>query len=73
MIQSVHNRASGEQGFPRYRYAQAGLLMRWRSAVVSDSDGMTEAENDYSHILDPNLRRRLVLSEIDKVLSYVLQ
>jgi PHS family inorganic phosphate transporter-like MFS transporter len=23
--------------------------------------------NDYSHILDPNLRRRLALSEIDKV------
>lgn len=25
------------------------------------------AANDYSHISDPNLRRRLALSEIDKV------
>lgn len=38
------------------------LLQRW----TTKTDRKTTA-NDYSHISDPNLRRRLALSEIDKI------
>lgn len=38
--------------------------LRNESTVQTDSN---KSANDYSHIADPNLRRRLALSEIDKV------
>lgn len=38
-----------------------------RQMTIGGNNAFHNFHNDYSHIQDPNLRRRLALSEIDKV------
>jgi PHS family inorganic phosphate transporter-like MFS transporter len=43
------------------------LPVAYHRPTIGGNKAFHNFANDYSHISDPNLRRRLALSEIDKV------